>query len=144
MTLTPADIFLVQSSFRKVVPIAEQAADLFYTRLFELDPSLRPLFQGDIREQGRKLMSMLSMAVAALERLETLVPAVRALGARHGKYGVLEEHYATVGAALIWTLQKGLGPDFTPAVAEAWTATYSFLATTMFEAQRSAGSAVAA
>jgi len=132
------EITLVKDSFRKVLPIADQAAALFYARLFELDPQLRHLFRGDMVEQGRKLMTMIATAVASLERLETLVPAVRELGARHAGYGVTEEHYGTVGAALLWTLEKGLGPEFTPAVREAWTTTYSLLANTMIEAQREA------
>lgn len=136
--MTPVDISLVKDSFRKIVPIAEPAAALFYARLFELDPSLRELFRGDMVEQGRKLMTMIATAVASLERLDTLVPALRQLGARHAGYGVEEEHYATVGAALLWTLEKGLGPEFTPAVREAWTSTYSLLANTMLEAQREA------
>jgi hemoglobin-like flavoprotein len=137
--MTALDIQLVKESFQKVVPIADQAAALFYARLFELDPKLRGLFRGDMVEQGRKLMSMIAMAVASLERLDKLVPVVRSLGARHAGYGVDEEHYATVGAALLWTLDKGLGSEFTPAVREAWTTTYSLLANTMIEAQRSAG-----
>ncbi len=136
--MTPAEIQLVKDSFRRIVPIADQAAALFYARLFELDPALRHLFRGDMREQGRKLMTMIAVAVQSLERLDTLVPAVRQLGARHAGYGVTEDHYATVGAALLWTLEKGLGPAFTPAVREAWTTTYSLLANTMIEAQREA------
>ncbi len=132
--MTPAEITLVKDSFRKVQPIADQAAALFYARLFELDPSLRPLFRGDLEEQGRKLMAMISMAVASLDRLDTLVPAVRQLGARHGAYGVRNEHYATVGTALLWTLEKGLGPAFTPEVRAAWTTTYTLLASTMMGA----------
>ncbi len=139
--MTPTEIFLVKDSFRKVVPIADQAAALFYARLFELDPELRQLFRGDMREQGRKLMAMIATAVAALERLDAIVPAVRELGRRHSGYGVSEEHYATVGAALLWTLERGLGAEFTPAVREAWTTTYSLLANTMIEAQRSAPAA---
>lgn len=134
--MTPNEIALVKDSFRKVVPIADQAAALFYARLFELDPELRQLFRGDMLEQGRKLMAMIAMAVAALERIDEIVPAVRALGARHSGYGVSEEHYATVGAALLWTLERGLGAEFTPAVRSAWTSTYSLLANTMIEAQR--------
>jgi len=134
--MTPTEIFLVKDSFRKVVPMADQAAALFYARLFELDPELRHLFRGDMHEQGRKLMAMIAAAVAALERLDTIVPTVRALGARHAGYGVSEEHYATVGAALLWTLERGLGAEFTPAVRSAWTSTYSLLANTMIEAQR--------
>lgn len=134
--MTPNEISLVKDSFRKVVPIADQAAALFYARLFELDPELRQLFRGDMLEQGRKLMAMIAMAVAALERLDEIVPAVRALGARHSGYGVSEEHYATVGAALLWTLERGLGAEFTSEVRSAWTNTYSLLANTMIEAQR--------
>ncbi len=141
--MNPAEIALVKDSFRKVVPIADQAAALFYARLFELDPSLRRLFRGDMTEQGRKLMAMIAAAVAALEKLDTLVPAVRALGARHGGYGVTEDHYATVGAALLWTLEKGLGPEFTPEVRAAWVSVYSLLANTMIEAQRAAAPAAA-
>jgi nitric oxide dioxygenase len=136
--MTPTEITLVKESFRKVLPIADQAAALFYARLFELDPSLRPLFRGDLPEQGRKLMTMIATAVASLERLERIVPAVRALGARHSGYGVAEEHYATVGTALLWTLEKGLGSEFTPTVRDAWASTYALLATTMIEAQREA------
>ncbi len=136
--MTSAEIHLVKDSFRQIVPIADQAAALFYARLFELDPALRHLFRGDMREQGRKLMTMIAVAVQSLERIDTLVPAVRQLGARHAGYGVTEDHYATVGAALLWTLEKGLGPAFTPAVRDAWTSTYSLLANTMIEAQREA------
>jgi hemoglobin-like flavoprotein len=139
--MTPTEIALVQDSFRKIVPIAEQAAALFYARLFELDPSLRAAFRGDMPEQGRKLMSMLATAVAALGRFETLVPAIRALGVRHRSYGAAEAHYASVGSALLWTLEKGLGGDFTPAVCDAWTKTYTLLATTMIDAQRNARAA---
>lgn len=141
--MNPAEIALVKNSFRQVVPIADQAAALFYARLFELDPSLRRLFRGDMTEQGRKLLAMIAAAVAALEKLDTLVPAVRALGARHGGYGVTEDHYATVGAALLWTLEKGLGPEFTPEVRAAWVSVYSLLANTMIEAQRAAAPAAA-
>jgi nitric oxide dioxygenase len=136
--MTPNDIALVQSSFRKIAPIADQAAALFYARLFELDPALRAMFPGDIQEQGARLMAMVAKVVSSLEHFETLVPTIRELGVRHGTYGVVQEHYATVGAALVWTLQKGLGPEFTPAVSAAWTTIYSLLANTMIEAQRSA------
>jgi len=136
--MTAIDVILVRDSFRKIVPIADQAAALFYARLFELDPSLRPLFRGDMQEQGRKLMTMLATAVAGLEKLDAIVPAVRQLGARHSGYGVRAEHYATVGAALLWTLEKGLGPEFTPEVRAAWTTTYTLLANTMKDAARAA------
>jgi len=124
-------IKLVQGSFAKVLPIADIAADLFYTRLFELDPSLRHLFPADLAEQKHKLMLTLKFAVNSLSRLDELVPAVQALGRRHAGYGVKNEHYNTVGAALIWTLEQGLGEAFTPDVKAAWIAVYTVLANTM-------------
>jgi hemoglobin-like flavoprotein len=129
--MNPRQIELVQTSFAKVVPIAGVAADLFYNRLFELDPSLRRMFKGDLTEQKQKLMQMLTVVVRGLKRLDELVPAVQQLGRRHGTYGVQNSHYATVAAALLWTLEQGLGPDFTPEVKEAWVAAYTILATTM-------------
>ena len=138
--MSPEQKALVQSSFAKVAPIADQAADLFYDRLFTLDPSLRPLFKPDMREQKRALMGMLAVAVAGLDRLEALVPAVRQLGARHAGYGVKDEHYATVGSALIWTLEQGLGDDFTPETRDAWLAVYTVLAETMKDAARTTDS----
>lgn len=126
--------YLVQSSFEMVVPIAETAAALFYGRLFELDPSLRPMFTGDMKEQGKKLMNMLTLAVRGLDKLDQLVPAIQALGRRHTGYGVKPKHYNTVGAALLWTLEQGLGEAFTPEVKEAWVAVYTLMASTMQEA----------
>lgn len=132
--MTPETVALVQGSFRQVAPIAEQAATLFYGRLFELDPSLKPLFKGDMTEQGKKLMKVLGVAVASLEDLPGLVPVVQDLGRRHVAYGVLPEHYATVGSALLWTLEQGLGAGFTPEVKAAWSEVYGLLATVMKEA----------
>ena len=132
--MTPQQIDLVQASWKQVVPVAETAAQMFYGRLFFLDPSLRALFLGDMREQGRKVMAMLSYTVNGLTRLEVLLPAIRALGRRHTTYGVRPEHYFTVGAALLWTLEQGLGAAFTPAVREAWVAAYGVLASTMRDA----------
>jgi hemoglobin-like flavoprotein len=129
--MTPEQTLLVKSSWEKVLPISDQAAELFYGRLFELDPELKSLFKGDMEEQGRKLMRMISTAVAALERLEAIVPAVQQLGVRHVGYGVRDEHYDTVGAALLWTLQQGLGEGFTAEVKQAWTSVYGVLADTM-------------
>lgn len=134
--MTPNQIALVQRSWTQVLPLAETAAQMFYERLFTLDPSLRPLFRGEMKEQGRKVMAMISMAVNGLTRLEQLVPAVQALGRRHAGYGVRDEHYATVGAALLWTLEQGLGNSFTPAVREAWTAAYGVLSSTMKDAAK--------
>jgi len=129
--MTNKQKLLVQDSFEKVRPIAEVAAALFYERLFTLDPSLRALFRGDQKEQGRKLMQMIAVAVKGLDNLEQLVPAVEELGRRHSGYGVRNEHYDTVGAALLWTLEAGLGPDFTEEVKEAWTGVYALLAGVM-------------
>jgi hemoglobin-like flavoprotein len=127
-------VALVQSSFAKVAPIAEAAAAMFYQRLFELDPTLKALFKGDIKEQGRKLMQVIGFAVNSLNAPSTLLPAVTALGERHGGYGVKEKDYDTVASALLWTLEKGLGEAFTPSVRAAWTETYVVLATTMKKA----------
>ena len=129
--MTPRQKELVQTSWEKVVPISETAASLFYGRLFELDPSLKSMFTSDITEQGKKLMTMITMAVRGLDNLGALVPAVQALGRRHGSYGVKDEHYGTVAAALLWTLEQGLGPDFTPETKEAWVVVYTILADTM-------------
>jgi hemoglobin-like flavoprotein len=136
IAMTNKQKLLVQDSFEKVRPIAEAAAALFYDRLFTLDPSLRALFRGDQKEQGRKLMQMIAVAVKGLDNLEQLVPAVEQLGRRHSGYGVQNEHYDTVGAALLWTLEAGLGPDFTEEVKEAWATVYALLADVM---QRGSG-----
>jgi hemoglobin-like flavoprotein len=129
--MTPSQIDLVQSSFDKVVPIAAKAAEIFYARLFQLDPSLRALFRGDMKDQGKKLMDTLRAVVGNLRNLDRIVPGVRALGQRHVDYGIKDEHYDTVGTALIETLAAGLGESFTPAVKEAWIAAYTILSTTM-------------
>lgn len=127
-------IALVQTSFTQVLPIADDAAALFYMRLFELDPALRPMFRGDMKEQGKKLMTMIAAVVSGLKTLDRIVPGIRALGARHADYGVRDEHYDTVGAALLWTLAKGLGDAFTDEVRDAWGAAYTLLANTMKDA----------
>ncbi len=132
--MTPQQVTLVQTSWEKCVPIADQAAALFYGKLFELDPNLKPLFKSDLKEQGKKLMTMITMVVRGLNDLGRLVPAVEDLGRRHVGYGVKDTHYATVGAALLWTLEQGLGNDFTPEVKDAWGTAYGVLATTMQKA----------
>lgn len=124
-------VALVQSSFEHVRPIAETAAEIFYSQLFTMDPALRPMFKGDMATQGRMLMSVLNSAVAGLSDLDALAPVLRNLGARHVNYGVQDEHYVTVGAALLTTLSAGLGDKFTPDVREAWTAAYGLLADVM-------------
>jgi hemoglobin-like flavoprotein len=125
--MTPEQITLVRDSFAKVATIAPAAAAMFYDRLFALDADLQPLFKGDMAEQGRKLMAMIGTAVANLDRRGDIVPAVQALGRRHAEYGVTPGHYETVANALLWTLQQGLGPDFTPAARDAWTSCYVVL-----------------
>ena len=129
--MTPRQKQLVQSTFKQLKPIQGVAANLFYARLFELDPTLRRLFKGDLRQQGQKLMQMLSLTVVGLDRLDKLVPAAQALGARHCTYGLAPNHYDTVGAALLWTLEYGLGAAFTAEVKEAWATVYSLLAEAM-------------
>jgi hemoglobin-like flavoprotein len=137
--MTPEQVALVQASFQEVLPIGPQAAALFYGRLFETDPSTPPLFAGkDMKEQGRKLLAALGMVVAGLTRPETVVPAAQALAKRHVGYGVTEAQYASVGAALLWTLEQGLGEGFTPEVETAWTAAYTLLAGVMTEAAKAA------
>jgi hemoglobin-like flavoprotein len=129
--MTPNQITLVQQSWKRVEPIAAVAAELFYARLFALEPSVRQLFESDMKEQERKLMAMISVAVGSLGRLESLVPAVQALGRRHAGYGVKRHHYTVVEAALLWTLAQGLGEKFTREIEEAWRTAYRVLATTM-------------
>lgn len=125
--MTPAQVSLVQESFAKVAPIAPQAAAMFYGRLFEIAPEVKPLFRGDMTEQGRKLMATLAVVVNGLSDLGAILPAARTLARRHVDYGVKPEHYAPVGAALLWTLERGLGPAWTPALAESWAAAYGTL-----------------
>ncbi|QTL04495.1 hemin receptor [Aquabacter sp. L1I39] len=132
--MTPSQVALVQASFAKVAPIADAAASLFYGRLFEIAPDVRPMFKSDISEQGRKLMATLAVVVNGLAKPESILPAAQALARRHTAYGVTADHYAPVGAALIWTLEEGLGPDFTPDVKAAWVAAYTLLSGVMIDA----------
>jgi hemoglobin-like flavoprotein len=129
--LTAKDIALVRTSFAMVLPIKAAAADLFYGRLFEIAPQLRSMFPKDLKEQKAKLMAMIAAAVGGLHDLNTLVPHVKALGARHAGYGVTVAHYAIVGDALMWTLERGLADAFTPEVRSAWAKVYAVLAGTM-------------
>lgn len=132
--VTPEDVTLVQSSWEKVAPIADTAADLFYGRLFEIDPAAKELFPEDMAAQKKSLMQTLAVCVHGLNNLGEIVPAVKALGQRHAGYKVEDKHYDSVGAALLWTLGQGLGDDFTPETASAWTKVYGVLSTTMKEA----------
>jgi hemoglobin-like flavoprotein len=142
--MTPEQKRLVCDSFAQVVPSADAAAALFYKRLFELDPSLRLMFRGNMAEQRRKLMTMIAAAVKGLDRLDELVPAAEDLGRRHAGYGVKDEHYGTVGAALLWMLERRLGDAFTPAVRHAWTDCYGLLAGVMQRAGAAPGMVTAA
>jgi len=139
--MSPDQIQLVQSSFAALLPTADEVGTLFYQRLFALDPSLRRLFKGDIAEQSRSLMRMIAVAVNGLDRLDTIVPAVKALGVRHAGYGVEDAHYGIVGAALLWTLAQRLGDGFSPETAEAWSTAYGVLAETMQSGTREAAAA---
>src|SRR5580658_2545453 len=123
--MTPNQVKLIQVSFAKVVPISEQAAALFYGRLFEIAPSVKPPFRGDMTEQGRKLMATLAVVVNGLSNLETVLPAASALAKRHVDYGVKPADYETVGMALLWTLERGLGEHWTPELSAAWAAAYT-------------------
>ena len=137
--MSPEQKALVKETWRKVVPMADAAARLFYDRLFAIDATARPLFKGaDLSEQRRKLIQALAMAVQGLDHLEALVPALTDLGRRHAHYGVTDSHYDTVGAALVWTLEQGLGSDWTPEVKAAWHGAYSVLAGVMRGAAREA------
>jgi hemoglobin-like flavoprotein len=129
--MTPVQVACVQQSFAQVRPRADTVAARFYQRLFTLDPLVRPLFPDDLTAQGRKLMDMLGLVVGGLPRLDTIRPAVQALGQRHVQYGVLPQYYEAVGAALLWTLEQELEAAFTPEVREAWTRAYTVLAQLM-------------
>jgi hemoglobin-like flavoprotein len=139
--MKPATIAAVQSSWSKVAPFAPTAAALFYQELFERDPALRKLFKGDMVQQGEKLMQMIGVAVSKLDAPEVLIPALQALGRRHGGYGVQDKDYGTVGAALLSTLEKGLGPAFTAEVKAAWTEVYGVMTQVMTDAARVARAA---
>ena len=136
--MKPEQVALVKDTWAQVAPIAEQAAELFYGKLFELNPEYRALFKGDMKSQGKMLMSMLNTAVVSLDKLDTIVSAVQSLGERHVGYGVVEADYAVVGEALLWTLEQGLGDAYTPEVQEAWTITYTTLSSVMIDASKAA------
>jgi hemoglobin-like flavoprotein len=125
--MTPDQVKLVQQSFAKVAPISDQAAVLFYDRLFEVAPQVKSMFPADLTEQRKKLMATLAVVVGGLSDLPSILPAASALAKRHVAYGAKPEHYPVVGAALLWTLEKGLGSGWTPDVATAWTVAYGTL-----------------
>ena len=129
--MTPEQVQLVQQSFSKVAPIADQAALMFYDRLFEVAPQVKAMFPADMTEQRKKLMATLAIVVNGLSNLESILPAASALATRHVAYGAKAEHYPVVGSALLWTLEKGLGEAWTADVAGAWTAAYGTLSSFM-------------
>lgn len=141
--MTSDQIELVRTSFAKLQPVVDEAAVLFYARLFERDPSLRPLFQTDIREQGHKLMDIIGFAVDGLDEVEKLTPTLRELGARHVQYGATEGNYDAVGDALLWTLRKALKDEYTNEMNQAWAALYSFLSESMKSGARRSRESVA-
>lgn len=132
--MNPTTIHDVQRTFDLITPIADNAASLFYSKLFELDPSLKAMFKSDMSEQRKKLMQILGVAVSSLSNLNAIVPAVQDLGRRHVQYGVQPQHYNTVAQAILWMLEQTLGAAFTPAVKQSWTEVYTILADTMIAA----------
>lgn len=132
--MTHDEIDLVRTSFAAIAPAADEVAAAFYARLFEIAPETRAMFVGDLRTQGRKLMTMIGIVVRSLDDLAPLLAAVDDLGRRHAGYGVRDEHYARVGEALLWTLGQGLGERFTPATRAAWTNAYTVLSGRMMAA----------
>ena len=132
--MNPNTIHNVQSTFDLITPIADSAAALFYSKLFELDPSLKSMFKTDMADQRKKLMQILGVAVSSLNNLGSIVPAVQDLGRRHVKYGVHPQHYNTVAEAILWMLEQTLGAAFTPAIKQSWTEVYTVLADTMIAA----------
>jgi hemoglobin-like flavoprotein len=134
MSLTQQQVEVLQSSFRILEPLGATAADLFYRRLFELDPSVVPLFKGNMNEQGRKFMQVLAVAVGGMSSLPTLAPVIRQLGARHAIYGVQPQHYESVRDALLWALARVLQDAYTEEVRTTWATAYAALAGVMKEA----------
>lgn len=132
--MTKEQVASVQQTFMKVLPISDLAAQLFYKRLFEIDPAVRPMFKGDMQEQGRKLMQMIGLAVTGLSTPNEILGLVADLGRKHAEYGVVDAHYDTVRSALLWILGEGLGAEFTPDVEAAWREAYDFLAKVMKDA----------
>lgn len=135
--MTPQEIKLLKASYAQVQPIAEQAAELFYTRLFSIAPSVKPLFHNDMRTQGRMLLASIGLVVKNLDQPERITDMVTKMGQRHATYGARPEHYPVVGEALLWTLKQGLGEGFTPAHAKVWAEAYQILADMMIQAQQS-------
>ena len=140
--MTPQQIELIKQTWASVGPIADAVPEIFYNRLFEVDPSTKPLFANvDMTRQHTKLLEAIELVADCVDQFEQLAPALHDLGARHVRYGVADRHYDSVGAALIWTLEKGLGEGFTEEVREAWTTAYGHIASTMQQGATSAQAA---
>ncbi|HUO53957.1 MAG TPA: globin family protein [Rhodoblastus sp.] len=136
--MTPEQVKLIRDSFAKVAPVSDRLGRLFYGRLFEIAPQVRPLFKGDIANQGRKFMATLTVGVSSLENFDALKPALQALARQHAGLGVRPEHYQPLGEALVWALDEGLGADFTEETRAAWEAAYGAIAGTMIAATKKA------
>lgn len=136
--MTPEQIELIHASFARIAPRKDEVAGLVYERLFTLDPSLRPLFRGDMARQRSRLALAIVMVVHGLKNQAAIVPVLEELGRRHVDYGVKAEHYATVGEAVLFALEQALGDDFTPEVKEAWAVAYGLIARTMIDAAEQA------
>jgi hemoglobin-like flavoprotein len=135
--MSPEQKSLVKTTWAMVVPIADTAAALFYDRLFAIDASTRPMFAStSMAEQRRKLMQALAFVINGLDKTEQLLPAIQSLGRSHVRYGVTEQHYESVGSALLWTLEQGLKDAWTPAVKDAWVAAYTLVAGVMKDAAK--------
>ena len=129
--LNESQIDLIQSTWKMILPVKEQTAELFYRKLFQIDPSTKPLFKGDMKAQGDKLITSLNLVVSSLKNLDHVVPALQDMGKRHVDYGVQAEHYESVGNALLWTFEQGLGEDFTDEAKQAWATAYGLVASVM-------------
>lgn len=135
--MTRDQITLVQESFRALLPFKIKAAEMFYDRLFTLDPSLKPMFANtNLQAQGAKLMAALGFVVGALRTPAALEAPVRELAIRHKGYGVRDSHYATVGRALVDTLQDALADRWTPQLWAAWAEAYGIVSAMMIAAAR--------
>lgn len=141
--MSPQQIKLVRETWGFVIAKSDQAGQLFYTRLFEVAPSVRPLFKEDITLQARKLMNMVTYVVTKLDKLDTIMTEIKSLAQRHKKYGAVKDHYAVVGECLIFTLKTGLGDRWNPQIEAAWAAVYNALASAMIDGQHDAPRKVA-
>jgi hemoglobin-like flavoprotein len=129
--LSADDIARVRSSFDRIWSISEHTSDLFYSRLFEIAPEIRPMFRNDMDEQKRKFMSTLAVIVGCLDDSNKLAPLTDRLARQHGEFGLQAAHYAVVEDALLWSLQRGLGEKWTPAVAASWSKAYGIVSNSM-------------